>query len=516
MTCNYCGRRCKGAICRDCELDELYEEPEDEPDVLSDGGQHIVQACPECDSCNLNERQNYVPGSFEQYHCNECGADFAEPVERPEKTPGSGNLSAAGKALYDADPDMLTDGGHNEEITPDTRAWVEEILARLEMVAWDRYVTGVDPNLGTYLNVYGWIDRKGDDYKDFVLVRFFPETEDNVVGFTTSSDQYSEAIHRLIYDADPDDHNPCRRVEHAFDVPNAIELDTEDGELIADGGRQAGIGGPARSDPPTKDSVKAAFGVVGTPRDVLRKEFETLGEIEDASRVQLVRLDGVGHATVDKIEDADALYEEGDGGYLVPDGGSPRRNPNRGRDEQPRPDSVRQEAGVAQQCRNGTAGCPGPDSGGMPCPKCFFESSDSDDRELRADGGTQGAIDHDFEDAEKTAREQLEAALEDAPGMAHNLLGPGDVAIDLVTRQPLLIIGRSADSLVEFYEDTVFDLSTYKQHAFLPVRLDDPVFECVFIGGIEDLHSFSNTYDYPAGRLARVPHELATAGESDE
>lgn len=109
------------------------------------------------------------------------------------------------------------------------------------------------------------------------------------------------------------------------------DLDRGDG-IETDGGRQVAldgqnlaeseIDGPVRSDEPTKNNVKEAFGVVGTPRSVLIEEFETLGEIEDASRVKLVRLDGIGHSTVDKIEEADDLYQEGDGGYLIPDGGS--------------------------------------------------------------------------------------------------------------------------------------------------------------------------------------------------
>jgi len=120
-----------------------------------------------------------------------------------------------------------------------------------------------------------------------------------------------------------------------------------------------------------------------------------------------------------------------------------------------------------------------------------------------------GVIDHEFEDAERNASDTLAEASAEFVGQDHAALGAGDVAIDLVTRQPLFIVDRQADSLDGYFEDEEFDLLTYKQHAFLPVRMDDPVLECVFIGGLEDLHNFSNTYDYPAGRLARVPVELA-------
>lgn len=134
-----------------------------------------------------------------------------------------------------------------------------------------------------------------------------------------------------------------------------------------------------------------------------------------------------------------------------------------------------------------------------------FEANSSFDAE------GEGAIDNSFEDAERDAREQLEDRLADLNAPTHAEMGPGDIAFDLVQRQPLLVLDKTADSLVEHFEqsDDGFCLADYKQHAWLPVRPDDPVFECVFIGSIEGLHSFSNTYDYPAGRLARVPVELA-------
>lgn len=127
----------------------------------------------------------------------------------------------------------------------------------------------------------------------------------------------------------------------------------------------------------------------------------------------------------------------------------------------------------------------------------------------------EGAIDQPFDAAERSATDQLLDAYADAGAPTHDELDAGDVAIDLVTRQPLLVRRRVADDLASYYEEHDFDLLTYKQHCWLPVRIGDAVFECVFIGDIEGLHSFSNSYDYPASRLARVPVELA-GGESDE
>ncbi len=44
------------------------------------------------------------------------------------------------------------------------------------------------------------------------------------MGFTTSSDEWTEEIHERMFGDRPDEHNECQRVEHAFDIPNAVEL----------------------------------------------------------------------------------------------------------------------------------------------------------------------------------------------------------------------------------------------------------------------------------------------------
>jgi len=114
----------------------------------------------------------------------------------------------------------------HSNIIEGSRDWVENVLSRLHMVEWDRFVVGEENNLvGAYIKVYGWIDREDDAYKDFVIVQFWPNTEDNIVGYTTSSDEYTEDIYRLIYGSEPDDHNPCQRVEDTFDISNAVHLD---------------------------------------------------------------------------------------------------------------------------------------------------------------------------------------------------------------------------------------------------------------------------------------------------
>ena len=121
--------------------------------------------------------------------------------------------------------------------------------------------------------------------------------------------------------------------------------------------------------------------------------------------------------------------------------------------------------------------------------------------------GKQGAIDRDFDESERSARDQIEGALAD-----HNrTIAPGDIAIDLVYHRPLFVRRRVAESCVAYWEDgRDFDLTTYKVHPYLPVTPDDGVFECVYVptkpGDIK-AYPTGNTYDFPSGRLARVPIE---------
>lgn len=101
---------------------------------------------------------------------------------------------------------------------------IAEKLASLTFVEWDRFTMGVWAG-EQYLAVYGWIERDEDDYKDFVLIFFWPESRR--LRFNTSSEEYSERIHEILFDDPAEGHNLCHRVENSFDVPNAIALDSE-------------------------------------------------------------------------------------------------------------------------------------------------------------------------------------------------------------------------------------------------------------------------------------------------
>lgn len=88
---------------------------------------------------------------------------------------------------------------------------VAAVLNRLPFVTWDRLVEIP----GGDVDVYGWIPRE-DGRSDFVLATFPPPIDADVVGFTTSSDRYSEEIGWLIHGEADAEHVPCQRVEHVL------------------------------------------------------------------------------------------------------------------------------------------------------------------------------------------------------------------------------------------------------------------------------------------------------------
>jgi len=125
-------------------------------------------------------------------------------------------------AQGDREPDVvaMTNLDGTEQTPVKKRKWIAQYLSTVPVVEWDRFIVG-EMDGYQYVNVYGWIDRE-DEYKDFVWSRFWPANE--TVEFTTSSDEYSEYLQAEWFGEDTlDDHNPCRRVEHSFDIDNAIK-----------------------------------------------------------------------------------------------------------------------------------------------------------------------------------------------------------------------------------------------------------------------------------------------------
>jgi len=95
----------------------------------------------------------------------------------------------------------------------------EDMLA-LPFVNFDRFV-----DLDTSVFLYGWINREKDSYKDFVIIKYDNVKDlDNIeTFFSTSSDKYSEVIHKNL-GFNEGEHCKCQRVEDNFEIMNCIRL----------------------------------------------------------------------------------------------------------------------------------------------------------------------------------------------------------------------------------------------------------------------------------------------------
>jgi len=97
---------------------------------------------------------------------------------------------------------------------------LEDKLAQLDFVEWDRYTGGEWSEGRQYVTVYGWIDRQ-DGYKDFVeIIRW----GNGQLYFTTSSAEHTEEIFEVLFDDSLDNHKECQRVENALDIDNVVNL----------------------------------------------------------------------------------------------------------------------------------------------------------------------------------------------------------------------------------------------------------------------------------------------------
>ena len=126
-----------------------------------------------------------------------------------------------------------------------------------------------------------------------------------------------------------------------------------------------------------------------------------------------------------------------------------------------------------------------------------------------------GAIDNDYDDAERDYADRVADALE---GIRTEPVA-GSLAIDVVTRQLLFVRSKVADDLETYYEQEGFDLLTYGPHPWLPgVTAENAAYECYYLNdlsldGIDDLGK-RRDYDFPEGRLAVVPIEQAWNGRT--
>ena len=116
---------CAGTMDRDRTPDRSHYEAlknasPDDPELVTDGGLDLVEACPDCDAAMVSPIVGTgfmgKPDHDNDYRCRHCHATFDEPVRR-EKHSHSGMGYLAGK-LDDMDPDevgedseIVTDGG---------------------------------------------------------------------------------------------------------------------------------------------------------------------------------------------------------------------------------------------------------------------------------------------------------------------------------------------------------------------------------------------------------------------
>lgn len=94
--------------------DPSHPDGDGDHDVVTDGGQDLTDACPECNSSLVLERQpghplSNVDEDAPTWRCRNCGAGFEEPHRRPSVQVGGEPMP---RALLDADPDdIVPDGG---------------------------------------------------------------------------------------------------------------------------------------------------------------------------------------------------------------------------------------------------------------------------------------------------------------------------------------------------------------------------------------------------------------------
>lgn len=91
------------------------------------------------------------------------------------------------------------------------RKWIGRVLKKLDFVMWDRYWIQ-----NTVFTVFGWIERKKDSYKDFVILDFTlrPNMKPSCIYFLgTSSAEYSEKIADIL----GSQHTVCNRMEYFMD-----------------------------------------------------------------------------------------------------------------------------------------------------------------------------------------------------------------------------------------------------------------------------------------------------------
>lgn len=97
------------------------------------------------------------------------------------------------------------------------RDGVTQAMNLLWEATWDRFVG--DELHGS---VYGWIVREDQFYRDFVVLEWWHDPPELMIGFTTSSARHSALFAERL---GIEEHLECQRVEHHFpDAERVVRL----------------------------------------------------------------------------------------------------------------------------------------------------------------------------------------------------------------------------------------------------------------------------------------------------
>jgi hypothetical protein len=99
--------------------------------------------------------------------------------------------------------------------------YIEKLLEKFKFVHWDRFTES-----DTEINFYGWIDRKQDNYKDFLVLTIGKgnwKRKKPPVWFITSSKKYSKKIIKILRHKEKN-HLSCKRIENYYVIKNSIHI----------------------------------------------------------------------------------------------------------------------------------------------------------------------------------------------------------------------------------------------------------------------------------------------------
>lgn len=110
----------------------------------------------------------------------------------------------------------------SEPIKTHVRERVVAMLNALHFVHWDRYIKVPDQDSYSF---YGWIDRKKDNYKDFIVVEYVPQGLHTYYWVYTTSSAEKDPEIQMIIDGEVGKGIPCQRTEYLLpELKNVIRL----------------------------------------------------------------------------------------------------------------------------------------------------------------------------------------------------------------------------------------------------------------------------------------------------